>query len=66
MFSLYYYMNFIILLKHGKHRNYDEIYRIEDNYSFTLVIYFFSSVSLQLKRKTISLYYEENVHGNWI
>ena len=30
------------------------------------VIYLFSSVSLQLKRKTISLYYEENVHGNWI
>ena len=38
---------------------------IEDNYSFTLVIlllYLFSSVSLQLQRKTIILYYEENVH----
>ena len=35
---------------------------IEDNYSFTLVIYLFSSVSLQLQRKTIILYCEENVH----
>ena len=35
---------------------------IEDNYSFTLVIYLFSSVSLQLQRKTIILNCEENVH----
>ena len=37
------------------------ISRIED-YSFTLVIYLFSSVSLQLQRKTIILYCEENVY----
>ena len=34
----------------------------EDNYPFTLVIYLFPSVSLQLQRKTIILYYTENVH----
>ena len=34
---------------------------IEDNYSFTLAI-FFSSVSLQLQRKTIILYCKEIVH----
>ena len=39
---------------------------IEDNYSFTLVIYLFSSVSLQLQRKIIIIYCEENVHRNWI
>ena len=33
---------------------------IEDNYSFTLVIYLFSSVSLQLQRKIIILYCEKN------
>ena len=37
------------------------ISKIEDNYSFTLVIYLFSSVSLQLQRKTFILYCEENV-----
>ena len=35
---------------------------IEDNHSFTLVIYLFSSVSLQLQRKTINLYCEEKFH----
>ena len=35
---------------------------IEDNFSFTLVIYLFSSVSLQLPRKTIFFYCEKNVH----
>ena len=39
---------------------------IEDNYSFTLVIYLFLSVSLQLQRKTIILYCEENVYCNWV
>ena len=34
---------------------------IED-YSFTLVIYLSSSVSLQLQRKTIILYCEENAY----
>ena len=34
---------------------------IEDNYYFTLVNYLFSSVSLQLQKKTIILYCEENV-----
>ena len=33
---------------------------IEYNYSFTLVIYLFSSVSLQLQGKIIILYCEEN------
>ena len=32
---------------------------IKDNYCFTLVIYLFSSVSLQLQRKTIILYSEK-------
>ena len=35
----------------------------EDNYSISLVIYLFSSVSLQLQRKTIIFYSEENVHS---
>ena len=36
---------------------------IEDSYySFTLVIYLFSSVSFKLQRKTIMLYCEENIH----
>ena len=35
---------------------------IEDNYSFTLVIYLLSSVSLQLQRKTIIFYREENFY----
>ena len=39
---------------------------IEDNYSFNLVIYLFSSVSLQLQGKTIILYCEVNVYRNWI
>ena len=38
------------------------ISRTEDNYSFTLVNYLFSSVSVQLQRKTIILFCEENVH----
>ena len=42
------------------------ISRIEDNYSFTLVIFLFSSVSLQLQRKTIILYREENIYWNWV
>ena len=37
------------------------ISRIED-YSFALVIYFFLSVSLQLQRKTVSIYCEEYVY----
>ena len=37
------------------------ISRIEDH-SFTLVIYLFSSVSLQLHEKTVILYCKENVH----
>ena len=36
---------------------------IDHNYSFTLVIYLFSSVSLQLQRKTIILYCEENLES---
>ena len=35
---------------------------IKDNYCFTLVIYLFSSVSLQLQRKTVIPYCKENVH----
>ena len=35
---------------------------IEDNYFFTLVIYLFSSISLELQRKSIILYCEKNVH----
>ena len=42
------------------------ISNIEDKYSFTLVNYLFSSVSLQIQRKTIILYCEENVYCNWI
>ena len=34
----------------------------ENDYSFTLVIYLFPSVSLQLQMKTIILFCEENVH----
>ena len=34
---------------------------IADDYSFSLVIYLFSSVSLQLQGKTIIFYCEENV-----
>ena len=40
----------------------ESISSIEDNYYFTLVIYLFSSVSLQLQKKTIILYCEENVY----
>ena len=39
---------------------------MEDNYFFTLVIYSFSSVSLQQQKKTITIYYEENADRNWI
>ena len=39
---------------------------IEDNYSFTLVIYSSSSVSLQQQKKTITIYYEENADRNWV
>ena len=39
---------------------------IEDNYAFTLVIYLFTGVSLQLQRETIMLYCDENVHRNWV
>ena len=35
------------------------ISNIEDDYSFTLIIYLFSSVFLQSQRKTIILYCEE-------
>ena len=66
-------MNLIKLLKYGEswRRNIEatkkftrlkSISSAEDNYSFTLVVYLFSSVSLQLQRKTIILYCEENVH----
>ena len=40
----------------------NSISSIENDYSFTLVNYLFSSVSLQIKRETIILYCEENVH----
>ena len=68
MFSLYHYINWKKLLKYGEYRSTTKfsklknISRIEDNYSFTLVIYLFSSVSLQLQRKTIILYCDENAH----
>ena len=39
---------------------------IEDNHSFTLVIYSFSSVSLRQQKKTITIYYEENADRNWV
>ena len=39
---------------------------IEDNYSFTLVIYSSSSVSLQQQKKTITIYFEENADRNWV
>ena len=45
-----------------KYSRLKSISSIEDNYSFTLIIYLFSSVSLQLQRNTIILYCEENVH----
>ena len=45
-----------------KYSRLKSISSIEDNYSFTLIIYLFSSVSLQLQRKTIILYCEENVY----
>ena len=51
--------NIEVTTKFSKLKN---ISRIEDNYSFTLVIYLFSSVSLQLQRKTIILYCEENAY----
>ena len=68
MFSLYHYINWKKLLNMGnievttKFSKLKNISRIEDNYSFTLVIYLFSSVSLQLQRKTIILYCEENAY----
>ena len=34
----------------------------EDNYSFTLLIYLFSSDSLKLQKKTIIFYCKENVY----
>ena len=40
----------------------NSISSIENDYSFTLVNYLFSSVFLQIKRETIILYCEENVH----
>ena len=45
-----------------KYSRLKSISSIEDNYSFTLIIHLFSSVSLQLQRNTIILYCEENVH----
>ena len=47
-----------------KFSRFKSISSIEDNYSFTLVIFYFflSSVSLQLQRETIILYCEVNVH----
>ena len=45
-----------------KFSTFKSISSIEDNYSFTLVIYLFSSVSLQLQRETTILYCEENVY----
>ena len=48
--------NIEVTTKFSKLKN---IFSIEDNYSFTLVIYLFSSVSLQLQRKTIILYSEK-------
>ena len=46
----------------AKFSTFKSISSIEDNYSFTFVIYLFSSVSLQLQRKTTILYFEENVY----
>ena len=51
--------NIEVTTKFSKLKN---ISSIKDNYCFTLVIYLFSSVSLQLQRKTVILYCEENVH----
>ena len=48
--------NIEVTTKFSKLKN---IFSIEDNYSFTLVIYLFSSVPLQLQRKTIILYSEK-------
>ena len=48
--------NIEVTTKFSKLKN---IFSIEDNYSFTLAIYLFSSVSLQLQRKTIILYSEK-------
>ena len=48
--------NIEVTTKFSKLKN---IFSIEDNYSFTLVIYLFSSVTLQLQRKTIILYSEK-------
>ena len=45
----------------GKFSRLKSISRTED-YSFTLVIYLFSSVPLQLQSKTVILYCEENVY----
>ena len=49
-----------------KFSRFKSISSTEDNYSFTLVIFYFflSSVSLQLQRETIILYCEVNVHLN--
>ena len=45
-----------------KFSRWKSISSVEDDYYFTLVIYLFSSVCLQLQWKTIILYCEENVH----
>ena len=58
--------NIEVTTKFFKLRDISSINRIDGNYSFTLVIYLFSSVSLQLQRKYIIFYCEENVHWNWI
>ena len=59
-------MILIKLLKYGEYKNKFSrlkcISSTEDDYSLTLVIYLLSSVSLQLQRKTIIPYCEENVH----
>ena len=54
--------NIEVTTKFFKLRDISSINRIDGNYSFTLVIYLFSSVSLQLQRKYIIFYCEENVH----
>ena len=61
-------MKLIKLLNMGNIEHTKNFYRlksissIENNYFFTLVIYLFLSVSLQLQRKTIIIYCVENVH----
>ena len=69
MFSLYYYMRLIKLLNMEnvetttKFSRLKGVSSIEDKYSFILQLFICFQMSLlQLQRKTIIPYYEENVH----